>query len=120
MVAKVTHYLYLTRDNQLKVVVQQRTPSTNTWTAVDLSGVTRVVLVLGSKTIDSDVEGTYYTKDANGNLNMDLSAITGISAGTYDGDSDLAAHKLRLTLYDSTNTAGLEVGRTYRVVVKEA
>lgn len=120
MTDKVTHYFYIGRDNQLKVIVQQYDPSTTAWSALDLSGVTRVILVLGSTTIDSDVEGAFYSKNSSGNLNMDLSDIDGITAGIYDGESDVSAHKLRLTIYDPDNTAGLEIGRNYRVVVKAA
>ena len=120
MSSKVTHYYYPGRDNNLKVIVKQLNPATGAYSVVDLSGVTRVILILGTKTIDSQSEGTFYTKDANGNLGMDLSDVTGIAVGTYDGESDLAAHKLRLTIYDDVNTAGLEIGRTYRIVVREA
>lgn len=82
-----------------------------------LAGLTRVTLVVGTTTIDSDVDGSsvvWWTDSATylGStievLKFRLGGLS-IDAGTY---TDCA-----LTIYDTTYTGGLRIGNSIKVTV---
>lgn len=104
----LSEVFYLSRDNTIDLLLKAD------GSAVDLSSVTQVLLILdGSTTIDSNVESSVFTwtgLGVTGKMTIDLSALTqtSLSAGAY---------KARLITIDATNPEGIVWG-DFNLVVK--
>lgn len=83
-----------------------------------LAAVTRVVLKLGTLTIDSDVLSTVFdwTNSPTHVLTMKLGTVVGLAAGLYALEDPVNCLSLRI--YEPTTTAGVEWGGGIRIEVK--
>lgn len=103
----MSEIIYLNRDNQ--IILELRTNES----LVDLSGLTRVVLVVGTTTLDSLTVSGYFdwtdTGYGTGTLIIDVGSAT-ITEGYYNS---------YLIVYDNTNANGIVWGKKFTVVVED-
>jgi hypothetical protein len=100
----ITETLYLKRDNTIGLVLRSRAATATDSTAEDLSGVTRMQLLVGDTVVDSASSAEAFdwsTDGANGVVTLDIGFEKGLKTGLY---------RARLTLYDNTYPNGLVWG----------
>jgi len=98
--------IYLNRDNQ--IILELRSDEQ----LVDLSGVTRMQLVVGTTTIDSSGSSYFDWTDTGygkGTVIIDAGSAN-LSTGIYDS---------YLVVYDNTNANGIIWGKKFPLVVED-
>jgi hypothetical protein len=105
----ITETLYKNHDNEIDLELRADGE------AVDITGVSKVLLEVGEVEIDSAIEPSSFdwtTNGANGQLTLDvarLTKITNLKASTY---------KAALTVYDATYPNGL-VWDEFLIILKD-
>ena len=96
----ITEVVYLNRDNITSLVLKARRASANDATAQDITGTSRMQLLIGQILIDSRTSPNSFDWTANGEtgqLDMQLGFEKGLRVGTY---------RSRLTVYDNNSPHG--------------
>lgn len=102
----MSEVIYLNRDNQ--IILELRSDEI----LVDLSGVTRMKLVVGTTTLDSSGSSYFDWTDTGygrGTVIIDPGSAS-LSKGYYDG---------YLVVYDNTNANGIIWGKKFQIVVED-
>jgi hypothetical protein len=103
----MSEIIYLNRDNQ--IILELRTNES----LVDLSGLTRAILVVGTTTLDSATVSGYFdwtdTGYGTGTLIIDVGSAT-ITEGYYNS---------YLIVYDNTNPNGIVWGKKFTIIVED-
>jgi hypothetical protein len=102
----MSELIYLNRDNQ--IILELRTNES----LVDLSGLTRALLIIGTTTLDSSGSSYFDWTDTGygtGTLVIDAGTAT-LTKGYYDS---------YLIVYDNTNPNGVVWGKKFTIVVED-
>lgn len=103
----MSEIVYLNRDNQ--IILELRTNES----LVDLAGLTRALLIIGTTTLDSATVSGYFdwtdTGYGIGTLIIDAGTAT-LTKGYYDS---------YLIVYDNTNPNGIVWGKKFTIVVED-
>jgi hypothetical protein len=96
----ITETVYLNRDNIVSLILKARSATANDATAQDITGCSRVQLLIGQILIDSRTSPAAFdwsTSGATGQLDMTLGFERGLRVGGY---------RSRLTIYDNNYPRG--------------
>jgi hypothetical protein len=102
----MSELIYLNRDNQ--IILELRTNES----LVDLSGLTRALLIIGTTTLDSSGSSYFDWTDTGygtGTLIIDAGSAT-LEKGYYNSC---------LIVYDNTNPNGIVWGKKFTIVVED-
>jgi len=103
-----TETVYLGHDNSIDLILKSKIPPYGPWSAIDLSGVSKITLKIGSKLVESTnqasdlirwVQSGYVT----GEIRMFLGSLS-----STDVPPNL--YSAFLTVYDSSNDDGIVWG----------
>lgn len=106
MPGSIREVIYLGRDNTIDLILKEDD------VAVDLSSVSRMVLITPSFTVDSDTVGfgsgkAFDCTEGSGKVILKLGSATGVIAGTLRGI---------LYVYDPANTNGIRWGEIKLII----
>ena len=96
----ITETVYLNRDNIVSLVLKARRATSNDATAQDITGTSRMQLLIGQILIDSRTSPGAFdwtTNGETGQLDLTIGFEKGLRVGTY---------RSRLTVYDNNYPNG--------------
>ena len=96
----ITETVYLKRDNVISPVLKARAATANDAVAQDITGCSRMQLLVSQVLIDSQNYPSAFdwsTSGATGQLDLRLGFVSGLRVGTY---------RSRLTVYDNNYPNG--------------
>jgi hypothetical protein len=108
----ITETIYLRRNNVISPILKARAATSNDAVAQDITGTSRMQLLVGQVLIDSQAYTSAFdwsTSGATGQLDLRLGFVAGLRVGTY---------RSRLTIYDLNYPLG-RVWGYFMLEVKE-